>query len=53
MAQRLTGALSPENAGQGLTRGMPVTGDELLIRVDTASADGEPIVRTLRWKRVA
>ncbi|HVC28068.1 MAG TPA: lipocalin-like domain-containing protein [Gammaproteobacteria bacterium] len=53
VTQRLTGALSPENVGQVLTRGMSVTGDELLIRVDTASADGEPIVRTLRWKRVA
>ena len=53
MTQRLTGALSPENVGQVLTRGMTATGDELLIGVDTASADGEPIVRTLRWKRVA
>ncbi len=53
VTQRLTGALSPENVGQVLTRGMTVTGNELVIRLDTASADGEPVVRTLRWKRVA
>jgi hypothetical protein len=35
-----------------LTRGMTVTGDELTIRLDTAIAGGEPIVRTLKWRRV-
>ncbi|MDE2196859.1 MAG: lipocalin-like domain-containing protein [Gammaproteobacteria bacterium] len=53
VTQRLNGALSPENVGQILTRDMTVIGDELVIRLDTATADGEPIVRTLRWKRVA
>lgn len=53
VTQRLTGALSPENVGQVLTRGMTITGNELVIRLDTATTDGELIVRTLRWKRVA
>ena len=49
---RQTGALSPENVGQVFTRMMSVDGDELTIRLETASLGGEPVVRTLRWKRV-
>jgi hypothetical protein len=49
---KLAGALSAENVGQIFTRTMNVEGDELVIRLDTASFAGEPVVRTLRWKRV-
>jgi hypothetical protein len=52
VTQRLAGALSPENVGQVLTRAMTVSGDELTIQLETATAAGEPIVRTLRWRRV-
>ncbi len=52
VTQRLLGALSPENVGQVLTRTMVVEGDTLSIRLETSTTDGEPIVRTLRWKRV-
>lgn len=52
VTQRLTGALSPENVGQVLTRGMTVRGDELVIELETASVSGEPVTRTLRWRRV-
>jgi hypothetical protein len=48
----LAGALSPENVGQVYTRMMSVVGDELTIRLETATMGGEPITRTLRWKRV-
>ena len=48
----LAGALSPENVGQVFTRTMSVVGDELTIRLETASVDGEPIIRTLRWRRI-
>jgi hypothetical protein len=48
----LAGALSPENVGQVFTRTMGVVGDELTIRLETASIGGEPVVRTLRWKRI-
>ncbi len=48
----LVGALSPENVGQVFTRTMSVAGEELTIRLETATPAGEPIVRTLRWKRV-
>ena len=51
VTQRLLGALSPENVGLVLTRSMRVSGDELVIQLDTASADGTPVVRTLRWTR--
>lgn len=52
VATRLVGALSPENVGQLYVRHMSVAGDELTIRLETATADGERINRTLRWKRV-
>ena len=53
VTQRLAGALSAENVGLVLTRSMQVSGDELVIHLDTASADGTPVVRTLRWTRAA
>jgi hypothetical protein len=53
VTQRLTGALSPENVDLVLTRAMTVVGDELFIRLETSTTAGEPIVRTLRWRRVA
>jgi len=49
---RLAGALSPENVGQVFVRTMSVAGDELTIRLETASPGGEPVIRTLRWRRV-
>jgi hypothetical protein len=52
VTQRLMGALSKEDVGLVLTRAMTVVGDELTIRLETATADGEPVTRTLRWKRV-
>jgi hypothetical protein len=51
VTQRLQGALSAENVGLVLTRSMQIVGDELVIQLDTASADGTPVVRTLRWTR--
>jgi hypothetical protein len=29
-----------------------VVGDELTIRLETATDDAEPVTRTLKWKRV-
>jgi hypothetical protein len=52
VTQHLIGALSQENVGMVLTRAMTVDGDELTIRLETATTDGEPITRTLRWRRV-
>ena len=52
VTQRLLGSLSPENVGAVLTREMRVHGDELVIRVQTSSADGTAVTRTLTWRRV-
>jgi hypothetical protein len=48
----LTGALSRENVGMVLQREMAVEGDQLVIRVPTATADGTPVIRTLTCQRV-
>jgi len=52
VTQRLVGALANENAGHVLTRAMTVDGNALIIRLQTTSTQGEPITRTLTWKRV-
>ena len=51
VTQRLLGALSAENVGQVLTRGMTVTGDTLTIALETTAPDGTPVTRTLTWER--
>jgi hypothetical protein len=53
VTQRLLGALSPENVGQMLTRAMTVQGSALTIALETTTAAGEPVIRTLTWQRVA
>jgi hypothetical protein len=52
VTQRLLGALSAENVGLVLTRGMQVEADRLTIRLRTTAATGEPVTRTLVWKRI-
>jgi len=52
VTQTLIGALSPEDVGQVITREMQVEGDLLVIRLETATVEGEPILRTLTWRRV-
>ena len=49
---RLVAALSQENVGQIFTREMRVDGDVLVIELDTSTAEGEAVRRTLRWRRV-
>ncbi|HSW82631.1 MAG TPA: lipocalin-like domain-containing protein [Usitatibacter sp.] len=51
VTQKLLGSLSPGNVGMVLTRGMQVTGDSLVITLETTAADGTPVVRTLTWRR--
>jgi hypothetical protein len=52
VATKLVGALSPENVGQVFIRMISVAGDKLTLRLETATAGGEPVIRTLQWKRV-
>jgi hypothetical protein len=53
VTQRFLGALSPEDVGKEVTRRLRVVDDRLTVEVDTTSADGEPVTRTLVWERVA
>lgn len=52
VTQTLLGSLSNESVGMVLTREMVVAGDSLTIRLQTCSAQGEPVTRTLTWERV-
>jgi hypothetical protein len=49
---RLEGALTADNVGMEVSRRLEVNGDELKIKVETTTLDGEPVVRTLTWKRI-
>lgn len=49
---RLEGALTPENVGMEVSRNLQVDGDRLVIRMDTSTAEGESISRTLTWQRI-
>ncbi len=49
----LEGSLSPEDVGSVFTREMHVDGDILTIMLATTSAAGEPVTRTLIWRRTA
>ena len=48
----LHAALSQENVGQTYQRVIRVDGDILTLRLETATASGEPVTRTLKWQRV-
>ena len=52
VTQRLVGALSKENVGLEVTRKMLVEGDTLTVQLETTSAQGEVVIRTLIWSRV-
>jgi hypothetical protein len=49
----LVAALSPQSVGQTFTRQMRVDDDILTLELDTTTAAGEAVHRTLRWRRVA
>lgn len=53
VTQTLVGSLAAENVGQVVARRMLVDGDELTIRVDTETPDGEAATMTLRWRRLS
>ncbi len=53
VTQILEGALAAENVGLVVTRKMEVKGEELMLRLPTTAADGTPVLRTLKWRRVA
>jgi len=53
VTQVLEGSLSPGDVGKVVTREMRVDGDTLTIELATTSGDGEPVTRTLVWRRSA
>lgn len=50
---RLEGALTAQNVGIEVSRSLTVDGDNLFTQLETTTIDGEPIVRTVIWERVA
>jgi hypothetical protein len=48
---KLDAALSPANIGMEVQRTLSVTDDQLTIRLETKTRDGEQVTRTLRWRR--
>ena len=50
---RLDGALAAENVGMEVSRTLTVNGDSLVIQLETTTTEGELILRTLTWERVA
>ena len=52
VAHTLLGALTPGNVGMTVSRTLTVDGDRLEIRLDTTTPEGEPVTRTLVWKRI-
>lgn len=53
VVHQLEGALTAENVGIRVSRTLTVTGNNLVIQLETTTLDGEPITRTLTWERVA
>lgn len=47
----LLGSINEKNIGITVWRDLRITGDQLIIQLDTTTLEGEPIVRTLTWKR--
>lgn len=52
VTQILLGSLSRENVGAIISRTMTVTGNSLVIKLETAAWNGTPIIRTLTWERI-
>ena len=48
----LLAAISQENVGQTYERSISISGGILTLRLETATASGEPVTRTLKWQRV-
>jgi len=53
VAHTLVGSITPANVGITVSRDMRVDGDRLMIQLETTRPDGEPITRTLTWKRLS
>ncbi|HVW15890.1 MAG TPA: lipocalin-like domain-containing protein [Mucilaginibacter sp.] len=52
VAHTLMGSIIASNVGLTVSRDLRVDGDTLIIQLETTSTGGEPIIRTLTWKRI-
>lgn len=52
VAHTLIGSINPSNIGMTTFRDMRVQENELIIQLETTTAEGESITRTLVWKRI-
>lgn len=50
---RLLGALTAANVGMTFQRRLTVKNGLLVIELETATAAGEPVTRTLTWERIS
>jgi hypothetical protein len=48
----LIGSITPSNIGMIVSRNLRVNGNNLTIQLETTTPEGEPIIRTLIWKRI-
>lgn len=53
VTQELVAALSLEDVAKLVTRRFRTNSAELVIDLETTASAGEPVTRTLRWRRVA
>ncbi len=53
VAHTLVGSINPANVGMTVYRDLQVEDDRLIIRLDTTTQEGEPVTRTLTWKRIS
>jgi Lipocalin-like domain len=52
LTTRLEGAISAGNVGDSYVRDARVTGDELIVQLQTTTLDGTPITRTNTFSRI-
>jgi len=52
VAYTLIGSINPANIGITVYRNLQVEEDRLIIKLDTTTPEGEPVTRTLTWKKI-
>ena len=53
VAHTLIGSITASNIGKTFMRSLRINGDTLMLQLETTAPDGEPITRTLVWKRIS
>ncbi|KAB1158100.1 lipocalin-like domain-containing protein [Flavobacterium luteum] len=53
VAHVLIGSITPSNIGMTVLRNLRIKKNKLIIQLETTSTEGEPIIRTLVWKRIS